>query len=61
MLIIAGLLVGIGTTIGTGCTSGHGICGLARKSPRSLAATVSFMIAGIVTVFIMTTFFGAGS
>lgn len=61
MLIVAGLLVGVGTTIGTGCTSGHGICGLARKSPRSLAATLSFMAAGFVTVFFMTTFLGAGA
>jgi uncharacterized membrane protein YedE/YeeE len=52
-LIIAGLLVGIGTRYGSGCTSGHGICGLSRLSPRSLAATVSFMLAGFVSVFVM--------
>jgi uncharacterized membrane protein YedE/YeeE len=52
-LIVAGLLVGIGTQIGTGCTSGHGICGLARRSPRSLVATLSFMGSALVTVFIV--------
>lgn len=52
-LITAGLLVGIGTTIGTGCTSGHGICGLARRSPRSLVATVTFMATAFVTVYIV--------
>jgi len=59
MLIIGGLLVGIGTTIGTGCTSGHGICGLARKSPRSLAATLSFMGSGFITVYIVRHIIGA--
>ncbi len=58
-LIVAGLLVGIGTTIGTGCTSGHGICGLARRSPRSLVATLTFMISAIVTVFIIRHILGA--
>jgi len=53
VLVVGGLLVGIGTTIGTGCTSGHGICGLARGSSRSLAATLSFVGAGLVTVFIV--------
>ena len=52
-LIIAGLFVGIGTRYGSGCTSGHGVCGLSRFSPRSLAATVSFMFAGFVTVFVI--------
>ena len=51
-LIIAGLLVGIGTRYGSGCTSGHGVCGLSRLSPRSMVATVLFMLAGFVTVFI---------
>lgn len=51
-LIGAGLLVGFGTRLGSGCTSGHGICGIARLSPRSLAATVTFIGAGIVTVYI---------
>lgn len=49
---VAGLLVGIGTRYGAGCTSGHGVCGLSRLSPRSLAATVAFMAAGFATVFI---------
>ena len=51
-LIVAGLLVGFGTRLGSGCTSGHGICGIARLSPRSLAATVTFISAGIITVYI---------
>ncbi|MCC4262951.1 YeeE/YedE family protein [Oceanimonas baumannii] len=49
-LIIAGLLVGIGTRLGNGCTSGHGICGMGRLSPRSIVATLIFMAAGIATV-----------
>lgn len=52
-LIVAGLLVGIGTRYGSGCTSGHGVCGLSRLSPRSLAATAAFMGAGFATVFII--------
>lgn len=52
-LIVAGLLVGIGTRYGSGCTSGHGVCGLSRRSPRSLVATASFMAAGFVTVYII--------
>jgi uncharacterized membrane protein YedE/YeeE len=51
-LITAGLLVGIGTRYGSGCTSGHGVCGLSRLSPRSMVATALFMVAGFVTVFI---------
>ena len=51
-LIVAGLLVGFGTKIGSGCTSGHGVCGLARRSPRSLAATITFIAAGALTVFV---------
>jgi len=50
-LIAAGLLVGVGTRYGAGCTSGHGVCGLSRLSPRSLAATLVFMAAGFATVF----------
>jgi uncharacterized membrane protein YedE/YeeE len=50
-LVIAGLLVGVGTRYGSGCTSGHGVCGLSRQSPRSLVATVAFMLAGFATVF----------
>lgn len=52
-LIAAGLLVGFGTRYGSGCTSGHGVCGLSRFSPRSLAATAAFMAAGFVTVFVV--------
>lgn len=52
-LIIAGLLVGVGTRYGSGCTSGHGVCGLSRLSPRSLVATVTFMAAGFATVFVL--------
>ena len=51
VLLLAGLLVGAGTRYGSGCTSGHGVCGLSRLSPRSLAATLAFMLAGIATVF----------
>jgi uncharacterized protein len=53
MIVLAGALVGFGTRLGGGCTSGHGVCGLARLSPRSLAATAIFMAAGIATVFLM--------
>ena len=53
MLVVAGLLVGVGTRWGAGCTSGHGICGLSRLSLRSLIATLSFMATGFVTVFVI--------
>ncbi len=52
-LVLAGLLVGAGTRYGSGCTSGHGVCGLSRLSPRSLAATATFTGAGFVTVFVI--------
>ena len=52
LLVIAGLLVGLGTRYGSGCTSGHGVCGLARLSPRSLIATLAFMAAGFAVVFV---------
>lgn len=52
-LIVAGLLVGIGTSMGSGCTSGHGVCGLARASGRSFAATAMFMLVAVMTVFLM--------
>jgi len=52
-LLIAGILVGAGTRYGSGCTSGHGICGLSRLSPRSLIATLTFMAAGVAIVFVM--------
>jgi len=51
-LVIGGLLTGIGTRIGAGCTSGHGVCGLARLSPRSIVATVTFVAVGGLTVFV---------
>ena len=53
LFVAAGLLVGFGTRLGSGCTSGHGVCGLARLSPRSLIAVVTFLAAGIVTVAVM--------
>jgi uncharacterized membrane protein YedE/YeeE len=52
-LVAAGLLVGVGTRYGAGCTSGHGVCGISRMSPRSLVATAAFMFAGFVTVYIV--------
>jgi len=53
MVVVAGLLVGIGTRYASGCTSGHGVCGLSRLSPRSLVATASFMGAGFAVVYVM--------
>lgn len=53
LVIVAGFLVGIGTRYGSGCTSGHGICGLSRLSPRSIAATLSFMASGFAMVFVL--------
>jgi len=53
VLVVAGLLVGFGSVWGNGCTSGHGVCGIARLSVRSLVATATFMITGVVTVFLM--------
>lgn len=53
MLLLAGLLVGIGVRMGNGCTSGHGVCGLSRFSPRSLANVVAFMGAGVVAVYVV--------
>jgi len=60
-IIIAGLLVGFGAQYGSGCTSGHGICGLSRLSPRSLVATLSFMGAGFIVVFVIRHVLGVGS
>ena len=59
LLTLSGLLVGIGARFGSGCTSGHGVCGIARLSPRSIAATVCFILAGFVTVFVMRHVIGA--
>ena len=53
LMIGAGLLVGLGTAVGSGCTSGHGVCGLSLFLPRSLVATLTFMGAGFVTVFLV--------
>jgi uncharacterized membrane protein YedE/YeeE len=53
LVVAAGLLVGVGTRYGSGCTSGHGVCGLSRMSPRSLVATLSFMGAGFAVVFVV--------
>lgn len=53
LMVIGGLLVGFGTRLGGGCTSGHGVCGIARLSPRSIVATLVFMAAGFVTVFVL--------
>ena len=51
-LVVAGILVGFGTRLGSGCTSGHGVCGVARASPRSVVATIVFFLTGAITVFI---------
>ena len=60
VLVLAGLLVGYGTRLGGGCTSGHGVCGVSRLSPRSLMATATFIGCGALTVFIVRQFFGDG-
>lgn len=57
-LVAAGLLVGVGTSMGTGCTSGHGVCGLSRLSPRSTVATLTFMAAGMVAVALVRMLLG---
>lgn len=59
MMIVAGILVGFGTRLGSGCTSGHGICGLSRLSKRSIVATLSFMLTGFITVYIIRHVTGA--
>jgi uncharacterized membrane protein YedE/YeeE len=59
IIITAGLLVGFGTRLGSGCTSGHGVCGLARLSPRSIVAVAVFVGTGIVTVFVMNRWIAA--
>jgi hypothetical protein len=53
LLVAAGLLVGFGSRLGSGCTSGHGVCGLSRLSPRSLVATATFMSAGFIVVYLL--------
>ncbi|MEO7254632.1 MAG: YeeE/YedE family protein [Casimicrobium sp.] len=60
-LIVAGLLVGFGTVLGGGCTSGHGVCGLGRRSPRSLIATLIFMVVGMATVAVIRALHGGAA
>ena len=59
VLVAAGLLVGVGTRYGGGCTSGHGVCGVSRASPRSVAATLAFMAAGFATVYVVRHMIGS--
>ncbi|WP_370402479.1 YeeE/YedE family protein [Sulfitobacter sp. JB4-11] len=59
MMIIGGFIVGIGVTLGSGCTSGHGVCGMARLSPRSFVATATFMLTTGLTVYVVRHFLGA--
>ena len=59
LLLLAGLLVGAGTRLGSGCTSGHGVCGIGRRSPRSLAATATFMAVAALTVYLVHHLLGA--
>ncbi|WP_455274509.1 YeeE/YedE family protein [Rhizobium herbae] len=61
LLIAGGLIVGFGTRLGSGCTSGHGVCGLARLSPRSMIATATFMAVAALTVFVVRILFGGGA
>jgi hypothetical protein len=61
LLVVAGLLVGFGASLGKGCTSGHGVCGLGRLSKRSLAATLIFLNVAIVTTFLLRHVFGLGA
>jgi uncharacterized membrane protein YedE/YeeE len=58
-VVVAGLLVGVGTRLGNGCTSGHGVCGVARRSPRSIVATATFMATGVVTAVLARLLGGA--
>jgi len=60
-IVVAGLLVGFGTQLGNGCTSGHGVCGIGRGSRRSIAATLTFMASGGASVFVVRHLLGAGS
>ena len=59
LLVAGGLIVGFGTAMGGGCTSGHGVCGMSRFSLRSITATMTFLISGIATVYLVKTFLGA--
>ena len=58
LLLVAGLIVGFGTVLGSGCTSGHGVCGIGRRSARSIVATMTFMLTGFVTLFIINALTG---
>ena len=58
LLILGGVLVGVGVTLGSGCTSGHGVCGMARLSPRSFAATATFMLTTGLTVYVIRHMWG---
>ena len=60
LLISSGLLVGFGTRFGGGCTSGHGVCGIGRRSPRSMIATLLFMVSGMLTVYVIRHVLGGG-
>jgi uncharacterized membrane protein YedE/YeeE len=60
LLVVAGLLVGFGTQLGSGCTSGHGVCGVGRLSPRSLVATVVFLVTGAATTYVVRHLLGVG-
>jgi uncharacterized membrane protein YedE/YeeE len=60
LTVLAGLLVGVGTRLGNGCTSGHGVCGLSRGSKRSLAATMTFMASGMLATFVVQHMLGGG-
>ena len=60
MLISSGLLVGLGTRLGGGCTSGHGVCGIGRRSLRSVVATLIFMMSGMLTVYVVRHVLGGG-
>ena len=59
MLMLAGLLVGFGTRFGNGCTSGHGVCGISRLSPRSMVATITFIVSGVLTIYLVNHVMGA--
>ena len=61
VVLLAGLLVGVGTHLGNGCTSGHGVCGISRASRRSLVASVTFILTGVVTVWLIRVVFRGGS
>ncbi|NOT56594.1 MAG: YeeE/YedE family protein, partial [Deltaproteobacteria bacterium] len=58
VLLLAGLLVGFGTRLGNGCTSGHGVCGISRFSPRSLVSTATFIVTGAITIYIINHLLG---